>query len=411
MGTRQLNRLSVVFLNGRRRPGYYCDGGGLYLQVTGQGCKSWIFRYRDLVTRKLRDMGLGSVQTLALADARTAAAAQRALLAADVDPIAARRSTAQRKALEAARTVTFAECAAGYIASHAPSWKNAKHGQQWANTLETYCAPVLGSLPVGEVDTALVLRVLEPIWHTKPETASRVRNRMENVLDWARARGYRAGENPARWKGHLNQLLPAKSARQRVKHHKAMPYAQVGAFLGALRERACSAALALEFTVLTATRTNEVLGALPEEFDLDSGVWIVPATRMKTGKEHRVPLSSRAVAIARAAISQGGQFAFSGQRPNRPLSNMAMLNLLERMSVDCTVHGFRSSFRDWAAEQTSFSHEVCEMTLAHTIKNAAEAAYRRGDLFLKRRLLMDAWSDFVEGPMASNKVARLRVAA
>ena len=410
MGTRQLNRLSVVFVNGRRDPGYYCDGGGLYLQVTGQGSKSWIFRYRDLATRKLRDMGLGSVQVLPLADARKAAGAQRAVLATDVDPITARRVTAQTKALEAARVMTFAQCAAGYIASHAPGWKNAKHGQQWANTLETYCAPLLGAIPVGDVDTGLVLRVLEPIWNIKPETASRVRNRMENVLDWARARGYRTGENPARWKGHLNQLLPANPARQRVRHHKAMPFVHVGAFIAALRERFCSAALALEFTILTAARTNEVLGAMPEEFDLDAAVWTVPACRMKAGKEHRVPLSGRAVEVARAALALGGTFAFPGHRAKRPLSNMAMLNLLERMGVAFTVHGFRSSFRDWAAEQTSFPHEVCEMALAHTISNAAEAAYRRGDLFLKRRLLMDAWATFVAQPLIGN-VAPIRVAA
>ncbi len=368
MGTRQLNRLSVAFVTARRNPGYYCDGGGLYLQVTGSGSKSWIFRYRDLATRKLRDMGLGSVQDLPLADARRAAGAQRALLATEVDPIAARRATAQQKALQAARCLTFSECASGYIASHAPGWKNAKHGQQWVNTLETYCDPVLGAVPVAEVDTGLVLRVLEPIWHTKPETASRVRNRIENILDWARARGYRAGENPGRWKGHLNQLLPPNPARQRVKHHKAMPFVQAGAFIKALRERSCTAALALEFTILTAARTNEVLGALPEEFDLDAGTWIVPASRMKAGKEHRVPLSGRAVEIARAALSLDGKFVFPGARSGRPLSNMAMLNLLDRMGVGFTVHGFRSCFRDWAAEQTSFPHEVCEMALAHTIR-------------------------------------------
>lgn len=410
MGTRQLNRLSATFVYARRKPGYYCDGGGLYLQVTGQGSKSWIFRYRDLHTRKLRDMGLGSIQTLALADARRAASAQRTLLATGVDPIVARRATAQEKALEAARALTFAECASGYIGSHAAGWKNAKHRQQWANTLETYCNPIIGGLAVADVDTALVLRILEPIWHTKPETANRVRNRIENILDWARARGFRTGENPARWKGHLNQLLPASPARHRVKHHKAMPFVRVGAFLALLHDRPCTAALALEFAILTATRTNEVLGALPDEFDLDAGVWTVPASRMKAGKEHRVPLSARGVEVAREALSFRGKFAFPGCRTGRPLSNMAMLNLLERMQVPFTVHGFRSSFRDWAAEHTSFSHEVCEMALAHTISNSAEAAYRRGDLFMKRRLLMNAWAEFCAQPFRS-EIASIRVAA
>jgi integrase len=411
MGTRQLNRLSVAFVGGKREPGYYCDGGGLYLQVTAQGSKSWIFRYRDLVTGKLRDMGLGSSLTVTLADARKAANGQRTLVAADVDPITARRAMAQQKALEAARAMTFAQCAAAYIESHGPAWKNAKHAQQWANTLSSYCHPVIGSIGVGEVDTALVLRILEPIWHSKPETASRVRNRMENILDWARARGYRAGENPARWKGHLNQLLPGKSARQRVLHHKALPFMQVGGLVARLHERPCIAALALEFTILTAARTNEVLGAMPDEFDLNAGVWTVPAARMKAGREHRVPLSARAVEIVRAALVPGSGFVFSGPRASKALSNMAMLNLLDRMGIEATVHGFRSSFRDWASEQTNFPHEVCEMALAHTIRNAAEAAYRRGDLFLKRRLLMDAWATFIASPLQSGDVVPLRIAS
>ena len=256
-----------------------------------------------------------------------------------------------------------------------------------------------------------MLKILEPIWAVKPETASRLRGRVENILDWARARGYRSAENPARWKGHLNQLLPSLAKKDRVVHHQAMPFAEVGELVCKLHNMATVAARCLEFTILTAARTNEVIKAVPEEFDLVNATWTIPASRMKAKREHRVPLSPRAVEIVREMLARNGIYVFPGAQPGKPLSNMTMLYVLERMHIDVTVHGFRSSFRDWAAERTAFSHEVCEMALAHTISNAAEAAYRRGDLFEKRRKLMDSWAEFVSTPHIDGAVIPLKVAA
>jgi integrase len=411
MGTRQLNRLTARTVASNNKPGLYCDGGGLYLQVAALGSKAWIFRFRSPTTRRLRDMGLGPLHSVGLPEARAKASVQRAALLSGLDPISARDEETRRKAVEAAKAVTFAQCAASYIESHRAGWRNAKHVDQWTNTLETYAGPVIGHLPVQDVDIGLVLKILEPIWSSKPETASRLRGRVENILDWAKARGCRSGENPARWKGHLNQLLPTLSKKHRVIHHKAMPFPDVGAFVLRLREQSFISARCLEFTVLTATRTNEAIKATPEEFDLANSTWTIPASRMKAKKEHRVPLSPRATEIVKEMLTYGHVYVFPSPRNGQSLSNMAMLNLLERMDVPVTVHGFRSSFRDWAAEHTSFAHEVCEAALAHTISNAAEAAYRRGDLFEKRRKLMDAWADFINAPPVAGAVIPIRFAA
>lgn len=411
MGTRQLNRLSAKTVATKKHPGLYCDGAGLYLQVASAGTKTWIFRFRSPLTQKLRDMGLGPLHAVGLPEARDKAKAQRAALASGLDPIQARDQESQRKAAEAARAITFANCAASYIESHKAGWSNPKHTEQWTNTLESYAGPVIGPLPVQDVDTGLVLKILEPIWSAKPETASRLRGRIENVLDWAKARGYRSGENPARWKGHLNQLLPSLSKKHRVTHHKAMPFPEVGAFVSSLREMPGVSARCLEFTILTAARTNEVTQAKPEEFDLAGATWTIPASRMKAKKEHRIPLSARALKIVREMLKLEQDYVFPGTRSGTPISNMAMLGLLDRVKVDVTVHGFRSSFRDWAAERTTFPHEVCEMALAHTIPNAAEAAYRRGDLFEKRAKLMGAWADFLAVPRQDAAVIPLRNAA
>jgi integrase len=278
-------------------------------------------------------------------------------------------------------------------------------------TIETYCGPVIGSLPVQDVDTGLVLRVLEPIWATKPETASRLRGRMENILDWAKVRGYRSGENPARWRGHLAQLLPALAKKSRVVHHKAMPFTEVGSFVAKLREVSGVVSRCLEFTILTATRTSEAINARREEFELNNATWTIPASRMKASKEHRVPLSPRAVEIVRDLLEQKNEYLFHSARKDKPICNMTMLNLRKRMGVEETVHGFRSSFRDWASELTAFPHEVCEMALAHTISNAAEAAYRRGDLFEKRRKLMEGWADFINTPALEGTVIPMKIAA
>ena len=379
----------------KKQPGLYCDGGGLYLQVTASGSKTWIFRYHSPLTQKLRDMGLGPVHSVGLPEARAKALAQRAAVIGGLDPIQARDEEIRRKAMEAAKAITFSQCAASYIESHKSGWSNAKHTEQWTNTIEAYAAPVIGPLSVQTIDTGLVLKILEPIWSKKPETASRIRGRIECILDWAKARGYRSGENPARWKGHLNQLLPALAKKHKVIHHKAMPFPEVGAFVAKLRELSGVSARCLEFTILTAARTGEAINAEPAEFDLPGATWTIPAARMKAKKEHRVPLSARAVEIVTEMLNLEKDHVFSSSHREKPITNMAMLQLLDRMNVDVTVHGFRSSFRDWAAERTAFTHEVCEMALAHTIPNAAEAAYRRGNVCEERAGLMTTWAEFV----------------
>ena len=411
---RQLYRLSSRSVATKKLPGLYADGGGLYLQLAPSGdkiSKTWIFRYRSPVSKRDRYMGLGPLHSVGLPEAREKAAAQRGLLSQGIDPITARDEELQRKATEAAKAITFNQCAKLYIESHRPGWRNEKHGDQWTNTLATYADPVIGSLPVQDVNTGLVLKILEPIWSTKPETASRLRGRIEAVLDWANARGYRSGENPAGWRGHLNKLLPALAKKSRVVHHKAMPFPEVGGFVSRLRALSGTSAHCLEFLILTAARTGEAIKAKAEEFDLDNAVWTVPGSRMKAKKEHRVPLSARAVDIVREMLKLEKDYVFPGTRKGKCISNMTMLKLLDRMEVTVTVHGFRSSFRDWAAERTGFSHETCEAALAHVIPNAAEAAYRRGDLFEKRRKLMNAWADYVNTPAKDGAVIPLRNAA
>lgn len=376
----------------------HADGGGLYLQVTASGARTWVYRF--MLHGRAREMGLGPLHIVSLAEAREKARECRKLRHEGIDPIEARRARLSDERLAAATAMTFRECAEAYIAAHKAGWRNPKHAAQWPSTLETYVYTVCGSLPVQGVDVGLVMKVLEPIWQTKPETASRVRGRVETVLDWATARGYRKGENPARWRGHLDKLLPARAKVRKVEHHRALPYAEMGGFIADLREQEGVAARALEFLILTATRTGEVIGARWEEFDIGEKLWTVPGVRMKAGKEHRVPLSGRALAIMdemKAARVNEHEFVFPGGKPRKPLSNMAMLKVLQRMGrKDLTAHGFRSSFRDWAAERTGFPHEVAEMALAHAVGDKVEAAYRRGDLFQKRRQLMDAWAKHCE---------------
>jgi integrase len=397
---RRMSRLSVKEVANKKKAGNYCDGGGLYLQVSESGSKSWVFRYT--LNGRDRHMGLGPFHTVSLADARTAAVLCRQSLLRKIDPIAARDAEHARQSLEAARSVTFVECATAYIKTHRPSWKNPKHADQWTNTIKTYCGPVIGPLPIQEVDTGLVMKVLEPIWTEKPETASRLRGRIESVLDWATVSGYREGENPARWRGHLENLLPSLNKKLRVKHHPALPFNEMGKFMESLRLQEGIAARALEFLILTAARTGETIGAKWEEFDLNTGIWSIPASRMKAGVEHRIPLSNRALEIALALRrARQSDYVFPGQKEGKPLTNMAMLGLLKRMGrMDLTVHGFRSSFRDWASECTNFPREVCEMALAHTIPNQAEAAYRRGDLIEKRWSLMEEWMRHCAGSKA-----------
>lgn len=385
------------------RPGRHADGNGLHLLVKESGARSWVYRF--MLNGKSRDIGLGSAGPagLSLAAARDARDALRVKVKAGIDPLE-QRALEAAQALAAAKAakvaqVTFCDVAKSYIAANEDSWRNPKHRQQWRNTLATYVYPEIGNMPVGEIETSHVLRILEPIWKTKSETASRIRGRIETVLDSAKARGYRQGENPARWRGHLAQILPARTKLSRG-HHKAMPYAEIPAFVRALHAREAVAALALEFTILTAARSGEVIGATWEEVDLENTIWKVPAERMKAAKEHRVPLSPRCLEILESVKTLGSAYLFPGARGDK-LSGMAMAMLIRRMKVDATVHGFRSAFRDWAAERTNYAHEVAEMALAHTIGNAVERAYRRGDLFDKRLRLMDDWAAFCASDGAS----------
>jgi len=377
------------------------DGGGLYLQVTqgadGTPRKSWLYRYTT--NGKERQMGLGPLCDVSLAEARNHASAARELRRTGKDPIVEREASRAEFGLLSAKTMSFDECAKTYVAAHRAAWRNSKHSSQWANTINTYCSPVVGKLPVAAIDVGLVMRVLEPIWNTKPETASRVRGRIERILDWAKVRGYREGENPARWRGHLDHLLPAPAKVRRVKHHAALPYSEIPSFMAELRDRDATAARALEFAILTAARTGEVIGAKWEEIDLAERVWVIPAERMKAARGHRVPLSEPAFEILKNMKEfSKADYVFPGDRRER-LSNMALLMLLRRMGRnDITAHGFRSTFRDWVEEQTDAPRAVAEMALAHSIGNAVEAAYRRGDLFGKRRFLMSEWASFCSKP-------------
>lgn len=406
---RKQNVLEATSFLKKNKPGYYADGGGLYLQVSPTGSKSWVFRFT--LNGRAREMGLGAVaRGNALAAARDSAAECRRLLRQGKDPIEERKAHRAAARLEAAKTLTFRECAQAYIASHRAGWKNAKHADQWASTLETYAYPKLGDVPVAGVDTGLVMSVLDPIWSAKAETANRLRGRMELILAWATVREYRAGENPARWRGHLDKLLPPRAKVATVAHHPALPHAQIGAFVAAVRAENGTAARALEFAILTATRTSEVTGATIAEFDREAAVWTIPAARMKARKEHRVPLSPRAMEILKAAIGTRKEgYVFPGKQQSRPLSNMAMLALLKRMErQDITVHGFRSTFRDWAGETTAYPREVIEHALAHQLKDKAEAAYARGTLFDKRRRLMDEWATYCAASPAVGNVTGIR---
>jgi integrase len=376
-----------------KTPGRYSDGHQLYLQVQSPTNKSWLFRYT--FDGRERFMGLGPLHTIGLEEARERARQARKTLLDGADPLAVRLAEAARRALEAARTITFEAAAKTYYESHEASWKNAKHRQQFLNTLKTYVFPKIGKLPVADIDTGLVLKCIESIWQDKTETANRVRGRIEAVLDWATVRGYRRGDNPARWRGHLSEVLPARGKIQKTKHHAALPIDEVPAFMTALREQQGVAARALEFTILTAARTAETIGARWSEIDVASAIWTIPAGRMKASKEHRVPLPKPALQILRdVPRERNNPFVFLGAY-KRGLSNMAMAATLQRMDrSDITVHGFRSTFRTWAGERTAHPVHVIEQALAHSIGTKVERAYARGDLFAKRARLMADWTRY-----------------
>lgn len=388
------NKLSAVKVAKTSRAGRYGDGGGLWLQVTSSGTKSWAFRY--MYQGQPRQMGLGSAELLTLREARERAADARKLLKIDgVDPIEARKQAQVEQKLRAARAVSFEDCAKRFIAAHEASWRNSKHRAQWTSTLSTYAYPIIGQQHVDAVDTSLVLQVLEPIWNTKPETASRVRGRIENILDWASARTLRARDNPARWRGHLDKLLPGRRKVRAVRNHPAMPYKEVPAFVARLRQRSGISVQALEFVILTGSRTGEAIGATWPEINAEGRIWTVPAVRMKGGREHRVPLSDACLdVLAGLPRIRGCDFVFPGAREGHKLSNMAMLQLMREMAPGYVPHGFRSSFKDWARETTDHQNGIVEAALAHVIGDKVEAAYARGDVLQKRRQLMDDWAAF-----------------
>lgn len=397
----ELNALAVSRLT---EPGLHFVGGvaGLALQVLPSGARSWILRV--VIAGKRRDMGLGrySPSGMTLAKAREAALASREKIKQGIDPIETNR--AARSALIASRAAarTFQQCAEAYMEAHEAGWGNAKHASQWRNTLEKIAYPIMGDLLVRDVQLAHLLQVLEPIWKTKTETASRLRGRIELVLDWAAARGFREAQNPARWRGHLDKLLPAPSKIVKRKHYDALATDEMGDFMHRLRQQPGTGARALELAILTAARSGEVRGARWQEFDLSAGVWVVPSERMKARKEHRVPLSSAALALLKGLPRQESNELVFPSRTGGLVSDMTLTAVLRRMGVDAVPHGFRSTFRDWAAERTSYPNEVCEMALAHSIGDKVEAAYRRGDLFEKRRRLMRDWANFCAAVQSSN---------
>lgn len=407
-------KLSATFVKKTRRPGKYPDGGNLYLQVAQSvrkdgstvKTKSWAFRYSRF--RKDTWLGLGPYPDVTLKAARDAALSLRRKKHAGIDPLSDKQARQRADRTANDNMLTFAESAERYINNKKAEWKNKKHIDQWRNTLKNIAGPVIGHLPVDQVDTALVLRCVEPIWTSKTETANRLRGRIESVLDWATVQNYRKGDNPARWKGHLDQILPTPAKVKNVVHHPALPYAETGAFMAALRQDEGIAARALEFSILTATRTAEVIRAECSEFDLDGRTWIIPAERMKANREHRVPLSPAAINVLNSVAGHDKTYVFPGHKRGSHLSNGSMLAVLKRLKrSDITVHGFRSTFRDWAAERTNFSREVCEMALAHSVSDKTEAAYLRGDLFDKRRKLMDTWASYACA-IKGDKVVTLR---
>ncbi len=408
---REVDKLSPAKVNKTTKPGLYGDGGGLYLHIGPTGGKSWIFRY--MLDGKAREMGLGPLKTAGLAEARGLARKHRLECRDGIDPIDARKTVREARKLERARAITFKKCAEQYIKDKRAGWRNEKHADQWSSTLETYVYPDIGDLAVGLIETEHVMKVLRPIWATKPETASRVRGRIEAILTYATVHKWRTGENPARWRGHLKEILAERSKVARTEHHAALPWQTMATFMTDLVKEDGTAAFALRFAILTAARTNEVIGACWNEIDMDAALWIVPPERMKAGREHRVPLSDEALVVLREmekTKADSGQHVFPGRRQATGLSNMAMLALLRRMKRDdITVHGFRSAFRDWAAE-TGRSSDIAEAALAHVVGDKTVAAYQRGDLLARRQRLMDDWGSFCSGK-SSVTVLRRETAA
>jgi integrase len=389
-----IHTLSPREVASKAKPGLYGDGGNLFLRVAPGGAKSWVFRYwRE---GKRRVISLGSCDTVSLTEARTMAHEQRRLRLDGHDPAASRAAAKTAARIAEVSGITFEECAKAYIAAHRAGWHTAKEARDWTATLQTYAHPVIGKLPVVAIDLPLILRVIEPLWTEKTSTAARIRMRLENILDWATVRGYRTGDNPARWKGNLEHLLAKRSRVAKIEHHPALSYTDIGAFMAELRARPGLPARALEFAVLTAARAGEVTGATWSEIDLKGGVWVIPSERMKTRREHRVPLSDTALAIIEAMPRNGPRLF--------PVDTVTVWRAVKRLLPGITLHGFRSTFRDWAGERTSFAREVVEQCLAHAAGDQTELAYRRGDALDRRRQVMDAWARFCAQPTQGGEV-------
>jgi len=408
---KKIDRLSALKVERTKKPGMYADGAGLWLRVLSGGAKSWIFRF--MMNGRAREMGLGSANEVTLADARERAIECRRLRSRGIDPIENRRGERQAAALEAARAITFRECAEKYIASHKAAWRNKQHLRQWQNSLTKHVEPVIGGFSIQAIDTALVMRVLEPMWTAKTETASRLRQRIEVILDWAKVQGFRDGENPARWRGHFDKLVAKPSKVKKITHFSALPYSELPAFMRDLRNEKGTVALALEFTILTVARSSEVIGARWDEINFATKTWTIPGDRTKAGREHRKPLSARAVAILEKMTAlrdqRHGDFVFPGNRAGRPFSHGVLLPVLQQVGrAGVTVHGFRSTFRDWVAERTNYPREVAEMALGHSVGDATERAYMRTDLFEKRRRLMDEWALYCEFTHSGHVVISMR---
>ncbi|MGF6924478.1 tyrosine-type recombinase/integrase [Paraburkholderia sp. 40] len=398
--SRQLHRLSALRIAKLVDPGYYADGGGLYFQISSSGARSWVYQFK--LFGRSREMGLGPALTVSLAEARSEAARCRALAKDKIDPIEARKE-AQRKAA-AEEAMPFRDAAAAYVEKMSPSWKNRKHAQQWTNTLTTYAYPVIGDVDVRHVDTPMVVRILQPIWSTKRETANRVRGRIENILDAEKVLGHRDGDNPARWRGHLDKVLAKR--KRAVNHFPALPWADIPEFmrkLEAKEEEGSRSAVMLHLLILTVCRTNEIRGARPEEFDLRHKIWTIPGGRMKMGVPHRIPLCDKAFELAKNAMATARYgYLFPGDKKGSPLSNMAMLELLDGMGYsEITVHGFRSTFQDWAEEYGEYPELLTDKAIAHKTTNKARRAYQRGDMLERRRKMMDHWSLYCGGMSAT----------
>ena len=424
-------KLTALRVEKIKNPGYYGDGKGLWLRVKTTGAKSWMYRF--MLQGKQREMGLGPYPEISLADARQLAADAREQTKRGTDPIEARhQAEADQQAqalLATARLMTFDQCTKAFISGKKAGWKNAKHAQQWENTLTTYASPLIGALPVESIDLALVRKVLDPIWREKTETASRVRSRIEAVLNWATVSKYRTGDNPARWRGNLEHLLPKPKDVSKPENQPALPYRQLGAFMAHLRQQTGIGAKPLELAILANARAGEVCGATWSEIDLDNRCWHIPAARMKADKDHHIPLSDAAVRLLLSIPRiEGIDYVFPGIKKGKTISDSTMNKLIRQMHdnevkagragyIDVkqgrvvVTHGFRSTFRDWAGETTAYAREVIEHAMAHQLKDKAEAAYARGSMFEKRRRLMADWSAFCDVEQRTAEVVPIRKTA